>query len=105
MRPCHSDLTGFVHGIQEKMEARTIAIGESLATLTDRLADAVASEKYTDDDLAEIRSLNRKGQWYWDFVFVENSEGAHNSRLDNECLDKAEELIQQALDMLDRLDA
>ena len=42
-------------------------------------------------------ALNRKGQWYWDFVFVENSEGAHNSSLDNECLDKAEALIDEAL--------
>ena len=101
---CHADLTGFVHGIQEKMEARTIAIGEELETLTNRLADAVAGGKYTDEQLTEIRALNRKGQWYWDFVFVENSEGAHNSKLDNSCLDKAETAIHEALDLLDRLD-
>ena len=101
---CHADLPGFVHGIQDKMEARTIAIGENLALLSDRLAERVASGKYTDEDLAEIRELNRKGQWYWDFVFVENSEGAHNSRLDNECLDKAEELIQSALEKVEALD-
>lgn len=101
---CHSDLKGFVHGIQEKMEERTIAIGEKLALLTDKLAERVSSGKYTDEQLAEIRELNRKGQWYWDFVFVENSEGAHNSRLDNECLDKADELIQSALDKVEALD-
>jgi nitrite reductase (cytochrome c-552) len=48
-----------------------------------------------------VRALNRKGQWYWDFVFVENSEGAHNSRLDNNCLDKAEAFINAALKQFD----
>lgn len=98
---CHADLDAFVHGIQEKMEERTIAIGNKLAQLTDKLADAVASGKYTDEQLDAIRALNRKGQWYWDFVFVENSEGAHNSKLDNSCLDKADALIEEALKLLE----
>ena len=55
---------------------------------------------YTDEQLAPVRELNRKGQWYWDFVFVENSEGAHNSRLDADCLNKAEALIDEALALL-----
>ena len=95
--PCHSDLKGFVAGIQEKAEERTIAIGTKLEELTNKLADAVAGGAYTEEELEAIRSLNRKGQFYWDFVFVENSEGAHNSRLTNECLDKAEQLIDEAL--------
>ena len=95
--PCHQDLAGFVHGIQEKMEARTIEIGNKLEELTNKLADAVASGKYTEEELDVIRGLNRKGLWYWDFVFVENSEGAHNSRLDNDCLDKAEAIVNEAL--------
>ena len=98
---CHQDLTGFVQGIQEKMEARTIAIGNRLEELTNKLADAVASGEYTEEELNAIRALNRKGQWYWDFVFVENSEGAHNSRLDNNCLDKAEAFINAALKQFD----
>lgn len=101
---CHSDLAGFVHGIQEKTLSRTVAVGEKLALLTNRLADAVASGKYSDEDLTDIRALNRKGQWYWDFVFVENSEGAHNSRLDGKCLDKAEAFIDAALLLLDMLE-
>ena len=97
---CHADLPAFVHGIQEKMEERTIAIGYKLEELTNKLADAVASGKYTEDQLNTVRELNRKGQWYWDFVFVENSEGAHNSKLDNSCLDKAEALIDEAMGLL-----
>ncbi|MBP3637799.1 MAG: ammonia-forming cytochrome c nitrite reductase subunit c552 [Clostridia bacterium] len=97
---CHPDLEGFVKGIQAKAEERTIAIGTKLEDLTNKLADAVASEKYTEDELNAIRALNRKGQFYWDFVFVENSEGAHNSRLTTECLDKAEALIDEALGLI-----
>ena len=51
----------------------------------------------TEEQLDEIRLLHRNGQWYWDFVFVENSEGAHNSTLSRYCLDKAEDLAGQAL--------
>ena len=97
---CHPDLDGFVKGIQAKAEERTIAIGTKLEDLTNKLADAAASEKYTEDELNAIRALNRKGQFYWDFVFVENSEGAHNSRLTTECLDKAEAFIDEALGLI-----
>ncbi len=97
---CHADLPTFVHDIQDKMEARTIEIGNKLATLADKLAEAVAAGDRSEEELNTIRELNRKGQWYWDFVFVENSEGAHNSKLDNSCLDKADELIEEALSML-----
>ena len=97
---CHADLKGFVEGIQTKAEERTVAIGTKLETLTNKLADVVASGSYTEEELDAIRQLNRKGQFYWDFVFVENSEGAHNSRLTHECLDKAEQLIDEALTLI-----
>lgn len=97
---CHSDLDGFVKAIQDQTEERTIAIGYKLEKLTNLLADAVASGSFSEEQLDAVRALNRKGQWYWDFVFVENSEGAHNSRLDSDCLDKAEALIDEALFLL-----
>lgn len=97
---CHADLKGFVEGIQAKAEDRTIAIGTKLETLTNALADAVTAGTMSEEDLAAVRELNRQGQFYWDFVFVENSEGAHNSKLTHECLDKAEKLIDEALTKL-----
>ena len=97
---CHPDLSGFVKGIQANAEERTVAIGTKLETLTNQLADAVAAGTYTEEELDAIRQLNRKGQFYWDFFFVENSEGAHNSRLTTECLDKAEALIDEALTLI-----
>ena len=97
---CHADLKTQVAAIQAHAEERTIAIATKLETLTNQLADAVASGNYTEDELTAIRNLNRKGQFYWDFVFVENSEGAHNSKLTEECLDKAEAIVDEALTLI-----
>ena len=96
---CHPDLEGFVKGIQEKTEARTYRIADKLVELTNALAKKVEAGA-KDEDLAELRALNREAQFYWDFVFVENSEGAHNSRLSTACLDKAEELTEKALALI-----
>ena len=96
---CHADLAGMVKDIQEKTEARTYEVGYLLEDLTEKLAEAVESGDYSEDELNAIRAVARDAQFYWDFVFVENSEGAHNSKLDAQCLDKAETLANQALDM------
>ena len=97
---CHADLKAEVRAIQTAMERRTYAIGYLLEGLTDTLAEAVESGAYTEDQLNQIRELARSAQFYWDFVFVENSEGAHNSKLDTRCLDKAEDFANQALALL-----
>ncbi len=96
---CHKDLAADVKAIQKETEERTIAIGNQLEELTNRLAAAVESGEYTEDELNAIRAVARDAQFYWDFVFVENSEGAHNSKLDSQCLDKAENLTAQAMGM------
>ena len=99
---CHADLVKEVKEVQEAVEARTNAIGYMLQDLTEKLASAVASG-YSDTELAQIRFLARDAQFYWDFVFVENAEGAHNPTLTYECLDKAEELCSKALALIDAL--
>ncbi len=99
---CHADLVKEVKEVQEAVEARTNSIGYMLQDLTEKLAGAVESG-YSDTDLAQIRFLARDAQFYWDFVFVENSEGAHNPKLTYECLDKAEELCSKALALIDAL--
>ena len=96
---CHEDLVAEVRATQEDVERRTYAIGYELQFLTERLAAAAESGKYKDAELDAIRALARDAQFYWDFVFVENAEGAHNPTLTHECLDKAEALCNQALGM------
>ena len=63
------------------------------------LAKAVESGEYTEEELDAIRAIARDAQFYWDFVFVENSNGAHNSKLTYSCLDKAAALTEQAMSM------
>ena len=94
---CHADLVKEVKATQERIEARTYSIGYELEFLTEQLAAAVESGKYTDAELDPIRSLARDAQFYWDFVFVENAEGAHNPVLTDQCLDSAEALCNQAI--------
>ena len=94
---CHTDLAKEVADIQAETERRTYAVGYELEGLTEKLVKAVESGRYTEEELETIRSLARDAQFYWDFVFVENSEGAHNSALAKECLNKSEALLNQAM--------
>ncbi|MCQ2510971.1 MAG: ammonia-forming cytochrome c nitrite reductase subunit c552 [Lachnospiraceae bacterium] len=95
---CHADtdMKAKVAEIQEQVTARESEIGNALSDMKTKLAEAVASGAYTEDELNALRDLHRKAQWYFDFDYVENSEGAHNSKLANECLDKAADYIAQA---------
>lgn len=99
---CHgdTDMTAKVKAIQEEVTGREKEVGEKLAALKNKLADAVAKKSMTESDLDVVRSLYRDAQWYWDFCYVENSEGAHNSTLSKRCLDKSEALIDQAMGLL-----
>ena len=96
---CHADLVSEIKALQEDVERLTYTVGYELEFLTEELAKAVAGSEYTEDELNAIRALARDAQFYWDFVFVENSEGAHNSALTYDCLFKAQDLCNQALAM------
>lgn len=99
---CHTagtdnDLKVLVPKIQEETRNSENEIGNKLADLDAKLTDAVNSGEYTDEELDEIRMLDRNAQFLWDFVFVENSEGAHNSTLTKKTLAEANDLCDQAL--------
>ena len=95
---CHgdTDMVAKVEAIQEKITARETEVGTALSELKDKLAEANTSGNYTEEELDAIRDLYRSAQWYFDFDYVENSEGAHNSTLANYCLDTSEDYIEQA---------
>ena len=96
---CHgsTDMKEKVHAIQKQVTDREKELGNKLADLKNKLAEANASGEYTEDELNAIRELHRAAQWYFDFDYVENSEGAHNSALANRCLDTANDYMDQAL--------
>ena len=111
---CHADLKSEIAGIQSEEEERVTAISEKIESMTSKIAsqyaDEIAQLKATKDaggtmnpseGLAKMWKYQRDAQFYWDFVMVENSEGAHNPTLTFDTLDKAEKLVDEALALLD----
>ena len=99
---CHgdTDMTAFVQGIQENVKARESEVGTKLQSLKKALDEAVADGKMSEDELNKVRELYRDGEWFWDYCYVENAEGAHNSELAYNCLDTAEKKADEALGLL-----
>jgi nitrite reductase (cytochrome c-552) len=95
---CHLDLASQVKDWQKESEDRVMEIGKKLEDLNIKLAEAVANNSLSEADLAAVRELNRESQWYWDYVMVENSEGAHNPTLSNKTLDLSEKAVNKALE-------
>ena len=95
---CHgdTDMAEKVHTLQAEITAEEKRVGERLSALKTALAELVASGNATEEQLDEIRTLYRNAQWFWDYCYVENSEGAHNSTYSKKCLSTSEEIIQQA---------
>ncbi len=101
---CHpGDIKEYVRNVQKGVEERTVEVGQKLSDMIIALAAAKDSGKYTDEQLQPIKDLHREAQWYWDFVFGENSNGAHNSTLSYDCLNKAETAINKAMDLISAL--
>ena len=99
---CHgdTDMTKLVRGIQERVTARETEVGNKLSDFKNALADAVAAGAKSEAELDDLRKLHREAQWYFDFCYVENSEGAHNSELSMRCLDTSEQKIDEAMALL-----
>ena len=105
---CHNDtnMTQLVHRIQDQITTRETEIGNKLSAFKDALAGANQAAQEgapgakTEEELSEIRKLYREAQWFFDFCYVENSEGAHNSALSNHCLDVAAEKIAEGMALL-----
>ena len=110
---CHDDLVSQVKGWQAAEDERVKAISVKIEQLTQgiaaKFADEIAAAKAAKEkgeavefsaELAELQKLQREAQFYWDFVMVENSEGAHNPGLTTETLDAAEAAVDAGLALL-----
>ena len=103
---CHGDmaaLTKTVRDIQAAVNGRKHPMGFALAELMEELVTAVQSGRFTNDQLDPVRMAYRNAQFYFDYVWVENSDGAHNSRLTHYTLDRAEEWMEQTKTLLGQL--
>ena len=101
---CHgdTDVVSMVRRIQKRVTDRETEVGNKLSDMKDALAAAVASGTWAEDDLNAVRTLYREAQWFFDFCYVENAEGAHNSELATRCLDTAEAKIGEAMELLNK---
>ena len=99
---CHgdTDMVTFVHNLQDRITARETEVGNKLAEFNDALAAAVEAGQMSEDELNKVRKIYREAQWFFDFCYVENSEGAHNSELANRCLDTSEQKITEGMQLL-----
>ena len=75
-------------------------MGNKLSDFKDALAAAVTEGKMTEEELDAVRKIYREAQWFFDFCYVENAEGAHNSELAYRCLDTAEQKIGEGMALL-----
>ena len=99
---CHgdTDMVSTVRRLQGRVTARETEVGTKLSDMKDALAAAVASGTWKEEDLDNLRKLHREAQWFFDYCYVENAEGAHNSELAMRCLDTAEAIIDEAMALL-----
>ena len=100
---CHGSADAarsLVTATQEKVTARETEVGNRLSELKDTLTEAVTKAEMTEEELDAVRKLHREAQWFFDFCYVENSEGAHNSKMSLSCLNTADEKIAEAMTLL-----
>jgi len=100
---CHGsaeNTIALVKSIQENITGREIEVGNRLSELKDALTAAAASDQMNEEELDKVRKLHREAQWFFDFCYVENSEGAHNSALSTRCLDTSAAKIEEAMWLL-----
>jgi len=105
---CHKDLGAnsademvtFVKNIQARITAEETRVGNLLMEFKRALAKANQDGTLGEETLEEVRELYRKAQWFFDYCYVENSEGAHNSELSTRCLNTAEQFINEGMALL-----
>ena len=93
-------MTKMVRRVQERVTAREKEVGNQLSGFKDALAKAVELGNMDEENLNAVRMIYREAQWYFDFCYVENAEGAHNSELAFACMDKAEKMISEGMELL-----
>ena len=100
---CHGSgeaISARVREIQAKVTSRETQVGNRLAAFKDTFAAAIEAGKLDEEQVEALRKLHREAQWYFDFCYVENSEGAHNSSLAMECLDISDGKLTEAFGLL-----
>lgn len=102
---CHKDQTAdeivkLAESIQKPVVEKTDSVGNLLEAYIKDLQSLIESGNLDDETKTKLQDIQREAQFYWDYVFVENSEGFHNQKKALEYLDHSEELINQGQDLI-----
>lgn len=87
--------------VQGKVYEKQNRIGDELARFITNFGERINNGDLSDDEIEKAREIQREAQFYWDFIWVENSNGFHNWQEAHRVLDNAEELINQGMAMVD----
>lgn len=103
---CHGNhdeesIAEWVNGLQQEVEDKTKEAMDLLVELIEQLAVRVEEGDIEDDVLEEVRTLHRRSQIRWDFIFAENSTGSHHFARAHTYLDESIEMAQEALEILE----
>ncbi len=104
---CHANKTedeiiAWVEEVQQGVFDRTNEVSDELKKFVDLLAKHVKAGDLSEEDKAKLQEIHRHAQFKWDFVWVENGEGFHNSKKAHQNLDEAEELVKEGLEILNK---
>ena len=101
---CHSDWSPEItrvnaEAVQGRIYHRQNRIGWDLADFIQDVARA-RSNGIDEATLGRLQQIHREAQFYWDFIWVENSNGFHNWDEAARVLDKAEALVEEGMQIL-----
>ena len=101
---CHGDWSPEItkvraEGVQGRIYHLQNRIGWDLAEF---IQDVARARRNGIDEvrLSRLQQIHREAQFYWDFIWVENSNGFHNWNEAARVLDKADVLIQEGMSIL-----
>jgi len=85
------------HAVYEKQNR----IGAELAAYITALGEKRHSGALAPEVLKKAQAIHREAQFYWDFIWVENSNGFHNWEEAHRVLDNAERLIREGMVLIE----
>ena len=87
--------------VQGRVYEKQNRIGQELADFIEAVGAARSNGPMDQITLTRLQQIHREAQFYWDFIWVENSNGFHNWNEAHRVLDKAEALIKEGMALLD----
>lgn len=103
---CHSNwgeegVVARSEGVQGRVYKKQNRIGRELADFIEAVGAVRENGGVDEATMTRLQQIHREAQFYWDFIWVENSNGFHNWAEAHRVLDKAEALIKEGMDVLD----